>query len=279
MSTTTTAPMYEGWAFDLRPMWSMARHRCGYVDYLASPTGEDLARLAEAHQCPSGADVDPVLGQPMTVEIDLGPVSEIVFGSFAQMVEMLPFGLFDRHPLLRAQAERIAEGLSSHLDTPEPPPVLDVAAAPVATARAALQARRISGTLEPGEPVYVSVAEVCEQAGTLPQYSVFAALGIAWVGDTDVPSFELCANHLLDWVLRGDIYRTLDQAALGLVIYEPFTVDCSTCHAEPHLDKNLDQLQADYDAARADHLDAEAEQIGELLDAAEAAARDAEASA
>lgn len=268
----TAGTAYDGWAFDLRPMWSMARHRCGHVEYLMSPTGEDIARYVEGHLCAPGADIDPVLGQGVHVEIDLGPVSEITFGSFALLVESLPFGLMDRHPRLRAQAERIREGLDSHLDTPEPPP----APGELAVARAALHARHIAGTLGDDEPVYVSVFELEGAGGRLPRRidatddpqgigTPRDALGVMWVGPDDSGP-ETCARHLIDEILRGDIQRTLDPAALGLVLYD--AVDCSTC-ATQHIDdarQKLDEVGARYELAEDDQVPAHVAELQELYD-------------
>jgi hypothetical protein len=212
---------FEGWVFDLKPMWSMARHFCGRVDYLPNPTGEDIAQHVEHHRCRPGAAMDPVLGQDLTVEIDLGPVSEIVFGSFALMVESLPYGLLDRHPRLRAQAERVAEGLASHLDIPEPDPP----AGPELP-------------LEP--PVYVSVAQLDQTVGRLPDRVGARATGVMWVGPDGGPGPEICARHLTEQVLCGELQRTLDGAALGIVTYD--AADCPLCDAAPHLAKAMDQL-------------------------------------
>lgn len=276
-----TGALYEGWTFDCRTTWWSAHHRCGWQCYL--PAGADLVSLVDGHRCPNGADIDPVLGHSSTVAIDLGPVSELAIGSMALLVEELPFGLFDRHPRLRAQAERLAEALDSHLSSPEPPPARE-AASPTAAARAGLHARRIAGTLRPDDPIYVSFAEVCEQAGTLPTYNGIAAAGVAWVGpDNDLPSFELCAHHLAAGVATGTLYQVLDPGALGLVIHELTPDDhrdpppieashiaCVTCEAEaarheianlapgePPLDATLDELQAAYDTTARDHREAE----------------------
>jgi hypothetical protein len=56
---------------------------------------------------------EPATDEP-TSKADLGPMTEFLLGSVAAHLDSLPYGLFDLHPGLRAQAERLLEALASH---------------------------------------------------------------------------------------------------------------------------------------------------------------------
>jgi hypothetical protein len=206
----------------------------------------------------------------MTLPITPAPAHALLLRSVAAEIAAQPWGVYEWADVLAA-ADQLLEVLAARTDAGHAI-VGDTGPAPGNPLYPAMmQARRIAGRLEPGEPVYVSLNELVEHGrlpsrfippDPIPGWAIGAGArpitedtggiitttgwelepdGISW------PEFEQCARHAVAALERTT--RVLDGLALGVVIYGgdlTREIACADCAGEAG-ERLTARLQADVD--------------------------------